>query len=578
MTRKTTRLWPWFAAFTLALTGPALADEAIPIHDLFEPEQVVPLELVEDLIQIEEVVFAHELEAGGPELRPMELDDAFWEDNAAFDVTVHYSEEEPEQFHEESDDGGPEFEVFEAEFLDAGPSWAELIEIAQMWLDYLAKTEAEKQALLHHPSLDSDGDGLTNLQETAWTGTDPFDKDSDDDGWMDGPANLRYRLVLLEMTRWDDPWTPQCAGDDDIYFIVDDARWPQAAATYGNAAINGEWTLPDEETIALNTVVQERVMPLNGPTKMVSQISIWDDDAEIGYLDDWYEDDHYFSFEVDLLKATVDVPFTVQLNNSCGEYTVKMVVYTSAFSDPDPLDGGSGDFDGDALSDLSEARLARVFGGMSDPLTEDLWIEIDHAADVGGLRSKPRYMVVSQFKRHGINLRIDAGRFGGGTSIPHTGELYEADLESVRNANFTSWRVGLFRYSLFVDQLWTGRSGKRMGDTVLVDGNRYWHDVWNTAQAGTFIHELGHALNLNFWLYPKSYIDMGWDYDEDRGVFGGDQCSNYYYSSMNYKFQYSLVDYSEGDDPSCNDVPEWAVLDLGFDLPLQMMQGYVFIP
>ncbi len=571
MTRKPI-LWPWFAAFALTLPAPALADEAVPVLELLEVEDSP--ELLEVLVQTEEAVLAAELDAAGPELRPIELDDAFWTENGDFDVTVSYSEEDVEQFDEDSDDDGPEFQVFEADFLETGPSWSEMIEIALMWADYLAKTEAEKQALLHHPTLDSDGDGLTNLFETGTTGTDPFDKDSDDDGWMDGPANMRYRLMLLEMTRWDDPWTWQCAGDDDIYFIVDDARWPQASATYGNSAINGEWTLPDETTITLNTVVEERVMPLNGPTKMVSRISIWDDDVDIGYHDDWYEDDHYFSFEVDLLKPTPDVPFTVTLNNSCGEYTVKMVVYTSKFGDPDPLDGGSGDADNDGLTDLSEARLARIFGGMSDPYTEDIWIEIDRASDsaVTGLRDKPRYMVVSQFKRHGINLRIDAGRFGGGTTISHTGELYESDFDSVRHANFTTWRVGLFRYALFVDQVWTGRSGKWMGDTIVIDGNRYWLDVWNTAQAGTFIHELGHALKLVFWLYPSSYIDIGpFEYDSERDVWGDSPCSFKYYSSMNYRYQYTLVDYSEGDDPSCNDLDEWSLIDLGHALAPQML-------
>ncbi|MBT3220091.1 MAG: hypothetical protein HN348_13455 [Proteobacteria bacterium] len=442
----------------------------------------------------------------------------------------------------------------------------EFTRLAKIKADYEAKSMAEQLAFLLSNTIDADNDGWTNLEESGF-GTDPFNKDTDGDGWGDGPINTRYFLRLLSMSRDDDHgigscWA--CDGADDIYFIVDDSRWPQASDTWGNSAINGEWELEDDDTIYPDLIVEERLVPLNGPTNLVSQISIWDDDADLGYPDDWYEDDLYFSFEVDLLEHTPGVPFEIKLTNKCAHFVVTMMVEQYKFADPFMLDYGSMDYDEDGLNDGEEAFLASVFQGMADPYKKDIWVEVDRASDVDWWDDEARYMVVSQFERHDINLRIDDGRFGGGGVISHTGKMSHQEWMYHHSNSYTPWRQGLFRYAILVEELYTETSGKAIGNTFLIDADRYFFNTRAVAQAGTFMHELGHTLGLVTARFPDSYIDT-------KTANGP---THLYYSCMNYWYQYGLVDYSEGDDPKWNDIDDWSIIDPRYALrPALMYTG-----
>ena len=68
---------------------------------------------------------------------------------------------------------------------------------------------------------------------------------------------------------------------------------------------------------------------------------------------------------------------------------------------------------------------------------------------------------------------------------------------------------------------------------------------------------LGAAQALTRARFPGSYIDT------KTANFD----THYYYSCMNYWYQYRLVDYSEGDDPSSGDLNDWANLDLSHGMP-----------
>ncbi|MBT3223777.1 MAG: hypothetical protein HN348_32310, partial [Proteobacteria bacterium] len=470
--------------------------------------------------EIEDVMLANAEEAQAHEWRAVELDEEFWAQNSfAYDVEVIDADDHQSMFDMDTLQVNTVYDFVEY--------WGEWTEDQS---DYFNR--------LFSDSYDDDSDGLTNLSE-LYAGTDPYNKDSDGDGWADGPSNIRYQLRLETVSRsdhysfWD---TAYCTGEDEIYFIVDDARWPKAGATYGNSAINGFWELDDDETIWPNTIVEERVMPMNGPTRMRSKISIWDDDAEHDLkVDDWYEDDHYFSFEVDLLKADSNGQIKVVLKNKCARFDVTFKVEQTKFADPIPMDYGFYDTDGDGLQDFNESFLASVFEGMADPEKQDIWVEVDRASDVGsGWRDHARHMVVSQFERHNINLRIDDGRFGGGTVIPHSGKLSAHNWGTYRNQHFTSWRKGLFRYAIIADEIYTKRSGVADGDSFLVDGNRFFYNKSSLTQSGTFMHELGHSLGLTKGRFPNSYIDKDSLSRESMD----------YYSCLNYLYQYTLVDYS----------------------------------
>ena len=583
MTRtRTPCRWLTFTLLTLAITPPALAqEEPLPL-DLLD-EQPLPLDLLDDdtidveLLEVFDeawmVTLDNEPWISDEELQHLELDDAFWAWEPDGMATVAYpgglqetaadwlwAQEAGFELAEEPDllfDGALAVmpEDLEAVGLEVAPDDMGLV--GQLVEAYSIENILEYLQYLFSETIDADGDGYPNGTEMLQSQTDPFDADTDDDGWNDGPTNFRYQLRLLTMSRDDDyPWYKEawCGGDDEVYFVVDDARWPMASQSYGNGAINGYWSLGDEQTITLNQVVEQRIKTPAGPGKMRSRIRIYDDDTDLGYHDDWYEDDLYFAFELDLLKAPPGHTITVNLSNSCADFVVKFRVETSAFVDPKPLDGGVGDTDLDGIWDMDEAFLARMFEGMGDPFTEDVWVEVDKASDVSWWDNKARYMVVSQFKRHDINLRIDDGRFGGGKSIDHhSGTLSPGQLNTFYLQDFTSWRKGLFRYALLVDELWTGRSGIASGDRFVVDADRYWFNTWTLTQAGTFMHELGHSLGLTRARFPNSYID----------TTTANVDTHYYYSCMNYWYQYRLVDYSEGDDPGNGDLDDWGSLDLG---------------
>jgi hypothetical protein len=72
--------------------------------------------------------------------------------------------------------------------------------------------------------------------------------------------------------------------------------------------------------------------------------------------------------------------------------------------------------------------------------------------------------------------------------------------------------------------------------------------------ASVFMHELGHNLGLNYFegIDNENTLKF-WRLDYWR--YGK------YYSTMNYRFTYKLVDYSNGDDENY-DQDDWNIMDL----------------
>lgn len=422
--------------------------------------------------------------------------------------------------------------------VSAGPAAA--------WYDM---APIEQQPLLS-TEVDSDGDGLSNLVELVQTGTDPFDPDTDGDGWADGPVNARYSLRLISVFRddwgWACPW-----GDRDIYVIVDDARWPQAAATSGNEAIDGAWSIRDFHSVFPDTIVDERTAPLQPPSSMWSRIELWDDGLDLGVSDDWEEDDLAADLTLDLLAFTPEQPFQITASDWCSDWELTLMVHRTPFADPDPLDGGTSDHEGDGLTDANEALLATLYGGRGDPLREDLWLEVDTAADVFGWEPATRTMLVSQFARHGVALHIDEGGFGGGSILAHTGYMSLAQWSASYVSNFAPWRRGLFRYAILVGDLWTGDPGLTFQDTFVLDQDGLWVDDSAVGQAGSAMHELGHSLGLTAGRFPTSYIDV------TPFTLG----SLSYVSSMNPMWRYLVVDFAPGAAPAPADLDEWASIE-----------------
>jgi len=184
----------------------------------------------------------------------------------------------------------------------------------------------------------------------------------------------------------------------------------------------------------------------------------------------------------------------------------------------------------------------------ADPKHKDLFVEIDwmqsgeHSHKPQDETMKP---VIEAFKNapvenpdgaKGVTLHLDLGDLGGGNAVPHVKDLKPllAKFNAIKNKNFDVKRKRIFRYCLFA-HAYNGSTSS--GYTPAIPGSDFvvtlgaWPGGVGTAkqQAGTFMHEFGHALGLSH---------------------GGSDDVHYkpnYLSIMNYFFQMDWLRY-DGED------------------------------
>jgi len=245
----------------------------------------------------------------------------------------------------------------------------------------------------------------------------------------------------------------------------------------------------------------------------------------------------------------------------------------------DPLtweDHENRDPDNDGLSN-SEEYLTH--GWYSDPYAQDIFIEVDYMQGKHPW-NKPyifpkesQYLICNAFAKHNINVHFDDGALGGGGDLlPYDEGMDGSELESARLKYFlqgdpTNWRLGVFHYAIVCSQMeWSGRpAGGRMfyTDSHCVGGQyvRNWAPLfylqgsdYYTGFASVFMHELGHTLGLHrFEGIDNENSRFPWN--EEYWDWGP------YYSCMNYRYVYKLVDYSNGDDEEY-DQNDWGVINL----------------
>jgi len=227
----------------------------------------------------------------------------------------------------------------------------------------------------------------------------------------------------------------------------------------------------------------------------------------------------------------------------------------------------SPDTDGDGLSDSVEINGYDADGDGrpevdykkmgANPYHKDVFVEMDYMP--GELASEEELdRIVQSFAdlnvtnpdgRAGVNLHLDAGsarsakyNLGGGNEVPH--QMLSNDMESsgewanIRARNFDSARYNSgFDYMIWGDYYVDNETGNRISSGVgligspgfmVTVGKTYWEGANSDIRVGTFIHELGHNLNLKHG-----------GTDEFNG-------KPQYYSVMNYNYQLTGIPKADG--------------------------------
>ena len=227
----------------------------------------------------------------------------------------------------------------------------------------------------------------------------------------------------------------------------------------------------------------------------------------------------------------------------------------------------SPDTDGDGLSDSVEINGYDADGDGrpevdykkmgANPYHKDVFVEMDYMP--GELASEEELdRIVQSFAdlnvtnpdgRAGVNLHLDAGsarsakyNLGGGNQVPHqvlTNNMKSSgELANIRARNFDSARYNSgFDYMIWGDYYVDNETGNRNSSGVglvgspgfmVTVGKTYWEGANSDVRVGTFIHELGHNLNLKHG-----------GTDEFNG-------KPQYYSVMNYNYQLTGIPKADG--------------------------------
>jgi hypothetical protein len=230
------------------------------------------------------------------------------------------------------------------------------------------------------------------------------------------------------------------------------------------------------------------------------------------------------------------------------------------------------DPDDDGLDNIEEYLVSKWD---SDPFRKDIFVELDqmeagpNGEPVSMLTEWAKDLLRDAFDRQNIVLHIDDGNMGGGEILPFDNETNDSELVQLYEDYFLHgdeniWRRSVFHYGLVVyeasyggfvfgtdDSYWgayqiaSKRIDKKMGiPTAKRRAVTY---------ASVYMHELGHTLQINM---PGGH---------DQKSKGPWQIRwwkwHAYKSTMNYRYTYLLVDYSDGSRGK-NDHDDWSTLNL----------------
>lgn len=220
----------------------------------------------------------------------------------------------------------------------------------------------------------------------------------------------------------------------------------------------------------------------------------------------------------------------------------------------------------------------------SDPYRHDLFLEIDymnnsHQNSIGEILKETQDILKIPFHKHNIVFHLDSGELmGGGEVIPFdiftdSEEMYWLYEEYFLHNNENFWRRSIFHYGLFVFDCKPrgyGFSGEHVsfygpGTNSFIVSSSLMDDINNRTfksisyvYASAIMHEVGHSFGMrfgnpfgcDFYFSSKPWRISFW-------IFGN------YKSIMNYRYTYSILDYSDGSHGR-RDHDDWGSLDFTY--------------
>ena len=240
------------------------------------------------------------------------------------------------------------------------------------------------------------------------------------------------------------------------------------------------------------------------------------------------------------------------------------------------------DPDNDGLSNHEE-YLVCIWG--SDPFRKDMFMELDQMQigpnNEGSFVPESSLIRVAQtYAKRNIVFHVDDGCMGGGDILPYEPVLWMGKGRTYYQRYFLQndsdhWRRGVFRYALFVYNHLPIRGMEFPAEhsillyfipglnsfvisTLILDRVSIPSDE---ACAFIILHELGHTLGMCMGR------PMGCDNQLMRFPFSLQNILfKNYKSVMNYKYAYSILDYSDGSH-GIGDFNDWGYLDLTYFQP-----------
>jgi hypothetical protein len=239
------------------------------------------------------------------------------------------------------------------------------------------------------------------------------------------------------------------------------------------------------------------------------------------------------------------------------------------------------DPDIDSLNNIEEF-LTYNFG--SDPFRKDVFLEIDYMQESNGevryVSNDALELVKNPFHRRNIVFHFDTGELNGGEIVPFDSESQFEEVLDIWNTYFLhnnsdDWRRGVFHYVIFVhDQ--TPKGFAFSGDVPPYWGYNPGTDSFVLANtlvekksklpfrttafiiASLIIHEIGHNFGIRFGepfgcdnRMTNSPFKIGWYIWRN------------YRSIMNYRYTYTILDYSDGSHGK-RDYDDWGNIDLTY--------------